>query len=113
MKIFEVEVKSFISVEADTLQEANEFMEKNYSALETVNFFEVDEAINHEVIGHCEISGLSIFEGDDFRSDSWVMWLKKFDIDGVSEPPTYEEFIQKNGLGERDLKNDITYSDTL
>lgn len=80
MKQFEVEVKSFITVEADSLREANEYMEKEFGSLETVNFFEVDGAINHEVIGHCEVSGLAIFEGDDYYYDSdGVMWLKEFD----------------------------------
>lgn len=76
MKKFEVEVKHYIYIDAETLQEANEKMQEKYSEFETVDFFDINESKSHEVIGHCEVSGLSIFEGDDFSSDSeGVMWL--------------------------------------
>ena len=80
MAQFEVEVKSFITVEADSLREANEYMAREFGSLETVNFFKVNGSINHEVIGHCEVSGLAIFEDDEYCYDSeGIMWLKEFD----------------------------------
>ena len=76
MRKFEVEVKHFITIEAETLQEANEKMQNDFSEFETVDFYDTNESKSHEVIGHCEISGLSIFENDDFSWDeNGVMWL--------------------------------------
>ncbi|MFA5420302.1 MAG: hypothetical protein WC341_17750, partial [Bacteroidales bacterium] len=67
-------------LEAENLREANEKMQKIHPDVETVVFYDCDAVINHDVIGHCEISGLSIFEGDDFLHDSeGVMWLKSED----------------------------------
>ena len=86
MKKFEVEVKHYIYIEAETLQEANEKMQEKYSEFETVDFYDLNESENHEVIGHCEMSGLSIFEGDDFYSDSeGVMWLNNLENDQQNE----------------------------
>jgi len=77
MKTFEVHFKGFIHVEAETLQQANELMEKNNQDLETISFYDEETEENFEVIGHCENSGLSIFEFDDYEYDTeGCMWLK-------------------------------------
>ena len=76
MKKFEVEVKHRIYIDSETLQEANKQMLEKYPEFETVNFYDMNESKNHEVIGHCELSDLSIFETDDFSYDvEGVMWL--------------------------------------
>ena len=78
MKTFEVHFKGFKLIQAETLRDANETMETKYPELETTDFYDDDEEKNNEVIGHCEVSGLSIFEGDDFSSDKeGCMWLNK------------------------------------
>ncbi len=70
MKRFEVEVKHFIYIDADTLQDANVIMQEKHSDFETVDFYDLEKRESHPVIGHCEMTGLSIFKGDDFTSDS-------------------------------------------
>ena len=66
---FEVEVKYFIYVEAENLQVANQRMQSEYPDLETVDFYDLDKSESNLVIGHCEMSGLSIFKGDNFTAD--------------------------------------------
>jgi hypothetical protein len=76
MKEFEVHYKGHVIIEAETLREANEKMEKEYPQFETTDFYDCAEGKSNEVIGHCEMSGLSIFEGDKYEYDKeGVMWL--------------------------------------
>lgn len=84
MKTFEVHFKGFIHVEAETLQQANELMEREHPELETVSFYDEETEENFEVIGHCETSGLSIFDGDDYVYDTeGCMWLKNSESENV------------------------------
>jgi len=124
MKQFEIHFISHFTIEANNLREANELFEKQKQVFirdivlfdeeydlftETLSFYDCEESKDHEVIGHCEISGLSIFEEDDYHYDSeGIMWLKEFDeTPEGSEPPSFEEFCEKNELGERDVHNDV------
>lgn len=76
MKTFEVTFKGFKIIEAETLREANEKMEKESPGFETIDFYDCDDRRDYPVIGHCEYSGLSIFEGDKYSYDKeGVMWL--------------------------------------
>jgi hypothetical protein len=76
MKEFEVICKSSVYVMAENLAEANRIMEDKYPELETLCFYDTEEKEEYEVIGHCEDSGLSIFEGDDYSYDfEGCMWL--------------------------------------
>ena len=80
MTQFEVHYESFEIIEAENLREANKIMEERNSLVTTTNFYDCKESKDHEVIGHCEVSGLSIFEGDEYLHDKeGVMWLKEFD----------------------------------
>jgi len=120
-KFYEVHFLSHCMIEAKDLREANELFEKGMEVLirdrkwgddecslltEALSFYDCEEHKEHEVLGKCEVSHLSIFEGDDYQYDTeGIMWLKEFYKQ--SDPPTFEEFCEKNGLGERDVKNDI------
>lgn len=77
---YEVVFKGTTEVEADSLREANARFQRSHSEFEALTFFPLDDSGNeHEVIGHCEASGLSIFEEDEFVSDAdGVMILKEF-----------------------------------
>ena len=71
-----------MKIEADTLQEANEIMTQKHPELIPTTFIEVENCIvkdDFPVIGKCEVSGLSIFENDEYVSDKeGVMILKKY-----------------------------------
>lgn len=78
---YEVTFKGSVTLEANSLREANQIVQDNNPEWETLYFFELDDESNveHEVIGHCEVSGLSIFEEDEFVSDAdGIMILKEF-----------------------------------
>lgn len=78
-KRFEVKVKTYLYIEADDLKEANKIIQETYPEFETTSFYNCTDNVNHNVIGCCVISGLSIFEGDEFYSDSeGVMWFKEY-----------------------------------
>ena len=80
MKEFEVHYKGFVIIEAESLREANIKMEKEHPEFETVEFYDCEEHKSHEVIGHCEMTGWSIFEGDKYAYDKeGVMWLEEED----------------------------------
>jgi hypothetical protein len=82
MKEFEVHYKGFTIIEAETLAEANKKMQETMPDIETTDFYDCDESKSNEVIGHCETTGLSIFEGDDYSYDSeGCMWLNNIETE--------------------------------
>ena len=76
--LFEVHYKGHVLIEAESLRAANEEMEREHPEFETTEFYNCDRNESHMVIGHCEYSGLSIFEGDSYSYDTeGIMWLNE------------------------------------
>lgn len=51
------------------------------NSAQATSFYECEEGITHEVVGHCEMTELPIFEHDEFSHDEeGVMWLN--DVEG-------------------------------
>lgn len=79
MKKFEVHYKTHVLIEAEDLEGANKKMLELFPspAIQPTDFYETGEGKSNDVIGYCEMSGLAIFEGDDYGHDTdGVMWLK-------------------------------------
>ena len=75
-KEFEVKCIVYKTIKANSLDEANRIMESKYSECKTEYFYDIESNMSYDVIGHCENSGLSIFEHDKFVCDSeGIMWL--------------------------------------
>ena len=82
MAKFEVLAKMIVNVDADNLEEANKIIRENIPDAEIEYFYQEDTDEANYVVGKCEISGLSIFESDDYYYDEdGIMWLKKFGQD--------------------------------
>lgn len=79
MKRFEVAYRMHTTIEAESFEEARKkFAEQYPIPAEPMIFSDLDSGDEKEVIGFCEDSELSIFEDDDYSSDSHgVMWLNK------------------------------------
>lgn len=80
MAKFEVLTKVVVNVEAENLEEANKIVSKRLPTASIEYFYNTGVDYISYVVGKCEVSGLSIFEYDDYVCDEdGVMWLKKFD----------------------------------
>jgi hypothetical protein len=85
MRKFEVNYTGIIKVEAETLHEAAIKFKDQFPNEHAIDFYDFKESKSHEVLGKCEHSGLSIFEGDDYSYDNeGVMWLNN------TEDPKHE-----------------------
>lgn len=80
MAKFEVLAKVIVPVEAGNIEEANKIVAESLPQAEIEYFYNEETEGMYYVVGKCEISGLSILEGDDYVYDEdGVTWLKKFD----------------------------------
>jgi len=68
-KQFEFSYKFHETVEAETLREASELFTKKHSVETVLHAFDCSDGKTYEVVGHCEHSGLPIFEHENFDCD--------------------------------------------
>ncbi|WP_262246973.1 hypothetical protein [Parapedobacter soli] len=92
---FEIEYTGHITIEAKDKYDADRIFAEHHQNLgdpKSYTEIETSDEVNivgqsYEVIGYCEISGKSIFEGDDFGfDDEGVMWLKSEEDKPITNP---------------------------
>lgn len=92
---FEIEYIGHITIEAKDKYYADRIFSEHHQNLgDPKSYTEIEcsggatiVGQTHEVIGYCEISGKSIFEGDDFgHDDEGVMWLKSEEDEPITNP---------------------------
>lgn len=69
MKKFVINYRHSVSVMAEDLEQANKAFRDNMPLASAESFYDVETQESHEVIGGCEFSMLSVFEGDDYTVD--------------------------------------------
>jgi hypothetical protein len=76
MREFEIEYISHDIIMAEDFNAARRLFVLKHNIPDAATcFYDVKSGEKKEVIGHCEMSELPIFEGEKYTTDGEVMWL--------------------------------------
>jgi hypothetical protein len=80
MKEYYVKIEKTIVIKAINVDEAKKVFRDENPNTTPLYFDDIEEDERNEVVGICEVSGLPIFDHDQYLSDKeGVIWLKQFD----------------------------------
>ncbi len=81
MNKYQVKLVREVVVEATSFEDAKQIIKKKYQSRgsKPEKFISLKNGGYWDVIGFCEVSGVALFEKDEYYTDEeGCMWLKKF-----------------------------------